>query len=81
MSEYFEIERPGGQKLGGSFDFVTPAADAVTLSYRLSSCCIEEKQHEGYTLCPIKRVPDVFSYNSNVHHWILITFRQNIIRK
>ena len=24
-SEYFEIERPGGQKLGGSFDFVTPA--------------------------------------------------------
>jgi len=25
-SEYFEIERPGGQKLGGSFDFVTLAA-------------------------------------------------------
>ena len=24
-SEYFEIERPGGQKLGGSFDFVIPA--------------------------------------------------------
>jgi len=24
-SEYFKIERSGGQKLGGSFDFVTPA--------------------------------------------------------
>jgi len=25
-SEYFEIERRGGQKLGGSFNFVTPSA-------------------------------------------------------
>ena len=29
-SEYFEIERPGGQKLGGSFDFVTPASLLLT---------------------------------------------------
>ena len=29
-SKYFEIKRPGGQKLGGgSFNFVTPAAVAL----------------------------------------------------
>jgi len=34
-----------------------------------------------YTPCTIKRIPDIFTYNSSMHIWILIICGRNVSQK